>query len=231
MEFKTQINQEEIDKIAKEAATKAISDELNKYFNNYDSPFRKKLREALEAKELPFSFQLPDIIAVINDKIAQEIDIIANKALAETYIPWVRKTLTRAEPTVMFSDILYIFVKELSIDKRGECEVEVDYNNRFGWYIVKLTHGDIEYELTLHSKDKDKNSFQLLSLPNQGYDRFNGKTEATIQLQDGILKVPFSRNILNDNFIGYVASLVIAKSEIIMDSTDFYDEWFSGCRC
>lgn len=52
---------------------------------------------------------------------------------------------------------------------------------------------------------------------------------------DGVtLEMPFTRDVLADDFTAYIARLVIGNCLITMDCTDFRDEMFpedEECRC
>ena len=71
--------------VLKEAANKWAMNgalkSIEEYYSGYNSPFRKTIEEELKKTEVGHGIQLPDIIALINDSLSKEIDLLANTAI------------------------------------------------------------------------------------------------------------------------------------------------------
>jgi hypothetical protein len=53
-----------------------------------------------------------------------------------------------------------------------------------------------------------------------------------IKVEGAELEMPFTPDVLRDDFISFMARLVISKSVITMDTTDFDDNLFpERCHC
>lgn len=216
-----------------EYALKGANDVIKEFYTGYDSPYKKALREAMLNKELGLRFDLPDIVAKINDAITGEIDKLANEAIALTYIPMVKELITRAEPVIKFSDFLREIISDLFIKHPEDIELEMELNAKYGWYEITITTEERSWSLTLHkgfedSKETEK-YFQFLSLPDmqERQNRF-----MKLKVGDVSLEIPFTSNILNDKVARLVATYLIAKTKIVVDVTELEDEFFpERCHC
>jgi hypothetical protein len=51
-------------------------------------------------------------------------------------------------------------------------------------------------------------------------------------VDDAKIELPFTRNVLQDNFVSYLASIVLCNSKITMDCDGFEDNMFpERCHC
>ena len=100
------INLEDLQNKANQSAQKGAMEAIEKFYTSYDSPYKKAIEENLKEKGLNGSIKIPDIVGLLNNKINDEISKIANTAVANTFIPYVVKMLTNAEPIVKLSKIL-----------------------------------------------------------------------------------------------------------------------------
>src|SRR6476661_4245160 len=100
------INTEVLQQKANEYAMKGAEEALKGFYTSYNSPYKKAIEENLKNKGLDHSFNIPDIVGVLNDKFSQEIDLIANTAIAKSFVPMIKQILTREDAEVKFSDIL-----------------------------------------------------------------------------------------------------------------------------
>ncbi len=226
---------------AEEAAMKGAVKTIEEFYNGYDSPFRKSVKEFLEKQEMSWNFNLPEILTVINEKIGKEIDLIANTAVAKSFVPLVARFLTREDKEIKFSDILKEFIeamKDYSIDTpdMGDFSCSIKKNPSHGWLEIEIGSTykkEKEYSFTLHTYDREKTSdvqkYQLLSLP---YD-YSDTTKKTMKLSlDGVtLELPFIKDVLSDKFMSFMARIIIANSHITMDVNDFDEEMFPRDEC
>lgn len=223
---------------ANEYALKGAVETIKDFYSGYNSPYRKAIEESLTGRSLGFNFDLPDIVAAINDNLSKEVDSIANTAIAQTFIPLVQKFLTREEKEIKFSDILKEFVDEHSLNNYNDCSCEVLENERHGWLSVSIVGENKSYDLTLHKdyqSEKDGiKKYCFLSLPyRDGINNSYGSKSMKLSLNDGAtLEMPFTRDVLSDRFTSYIARLIMSKSLITMDTDSFHEDMFpERCHC
>lgn len=220
---------------ANEYAMKGAIESIKEYYSGYNSPFRKKIDEDLKKQELGWSLELPDILALINESLTKEMEVIANTAVSHTYVPMVQNLLTRVNKEIRFSEILKEFIECVEPDHMHDCEVSVKENSSHGWLEVNIEHEKRSYELTLHkdhdSEKKGEKKYYILSLP---YNSFSDsrKDKMTFEMEGGKLEMPFQRDVLKDKFLSYIARVIICRSVITMDTREFDEDMFpERCHC
>lgn len=220
---------------ATEAAMKGAMTSIDEFYTGWSSPYRKQIDEHLKKTQINGSIDLPDIISLINEKLTKEIDLIANTAVSKSFIPLVQKFLTREDKEIKFSDILKKFIETHESKNVDYFEVSVK-ESKHGWLDVKISCEDKEYDLTLHadyhSKKEDVKKYQFLSLPRNTVSDL--KQTMKLSLDGVTLEMPFTRDVLHDDFTSYIARLVIGNSLITMDCSDFDEDWFRSdeeCHC
>lgn len=223
-----------------EAALKGALDCIESYYTGYNSPFKKAIEEELLKSKANYKFDLPDIIAVVNQSLSNEIDKIANTAIAKTFLPMVTRFLTREKKEVNFSEMLKMVIDEYHTDlDQDEFSCNIETNDKYGWLDITVRADKRTYKMTLHKKDKKaeegKSKYQLLSLPYKGVDdsdRYASKKTMKISLDGVTLELPFTSDVLADEFVAYGARIMMADSEITMDCEDFTEDMFpERCHC
>lgn len=214
---------------AKHAMAGAIA-EIKDYYEGYNSPYRKKIKEELEKQDFAFPVTLPDVLAQINETLTAEVNKIANNSVSNTFLPMVQKYLTRTEPTTPFSTIL----KEFISHHEGEYEdytVSVEERLSYGWLDVKLHFKEEVTHMTLHKDHygKEEKRYKILGLPK--FDEKGAYDDSVTVYRDGSFKVPFSKDVLSNNFILFCARVMLSESKIIMDVTDFDEDMFEKDEC
>ena len=245
MELVGKVDLKKLQQKADESAQKGAEECVNEFYNGYNSPYKKKIKEALENKAIDNQFAIPDIIGVLNDKFSKEVDQIANTAIAKTFIPLVKEFLTREDAEIKFSDILKKFI-DISEYKYSDDLSSDDYSvekiedtSRFlnsSFFEYQITNGKVGYELRFHKKSKEKTT--IMSLPyllddRQKYSRgYEVKQTMKLSLDGGAtLELPFTKGILEDRFISFIARLVIGENNIIFDVEDFDEDMFPRDEC
>lgn len=248
MEILPKLDNEVLQQKANEYAMKGAEESLKEFYTGYDSPYKKAIEENLKTKGVDSNFDIPDIIGVLNDKFTKEIDQIANQAIAKSFIPLVKNFLIRENHEIKFSDILKKFIDRTNFEYNQKyndadredfsCE-EVQEDRKYNSFVsYRITDGKIGYELRFYKKDE--NTTTILSLPpkldDRGnyYDRSDVREKMTVSLDGVSLELPFTRGILEDDFLSYIARLVIGNNNIIFDCTDFDDDMFpydDHCHC
>lgn len=233
------INTEELqiaaNKYAQEGAVKTIKD----FYTGYNSPYIKALEENLLNRGFDNSFTLPDVVANINEALSAEIDKIANAAIAKTFIPLVTKILTRADAEMKFSEILEKFINcvrfQYDTDQdTDDFDIDVEKDDKSFIRLV-ISNCDKRYEIGFYNEgtynEELKDVYTIYSLPKN-----HGKSNQTmkIAIENATLELPFTPGILHDEFIAFIASLVMAKTKITFDVMEFNDDMFpqrDHCHC
>lgn len=231
------LNAEVLQEKANEFAMKGATESIKEFYSGYNSPYRKAIDEQLKSSEINGSIQLPNIISLINESLSKEIDAIANNAVAKTFVPLVQRFLTREAKEIKFSEVLKTFVTETDGKDEEDYYIEMDKDEKFGWYNIKITGNGKEYKLTMHedydTRKEEVKKYNFLSLPYEtsSYDR-RSKDTMKLSIDGTTLELPFTRDVLSDPFVSYIARLVIAGSSITLDTKDFDESMFpERCHC
>ncbi len=230
---------------ADEAAMKGAINSIEEFYSGYNSPYKKAITDKLQNKGVDPNFDLPDIIGVLNDKFTKEVDLIANTAVAKSFLPMLKEFLSREDAEIKFSNILRKFIDRTEFKYDNEKSIE-DYTveriskyedssvlkNTFFSYIV--SDGKLSYELLFY---KHKDVITMSSLPyildeSGRFNHYEIKQKMKVSLDGGAtLELPFTKGILEDDFISFVARLVIGNNSIVFDVEDFNDEMFPPDEC
>jgi len=239
------IDNEQLQQKANEYAQKGAEDCLKEFYTGYNSPYKKAIEENLKGKGVDNDLDIPDIIGVLNDKFSQEVDQIANTAVAKSFLPMVKSFLSREDGEIKFSQILEKFVEVSGFKHNDDLysnnyEVEKiedtskSYSSSFFEY--QITNGVIGYELRFFKKGDTTTT--IMSLPYMMDDRkkylrsYESKQTMKISLDGGAtLELPFTKGILEDEFISFIARLVIGNNNIIFDTEDFNEDMFPRDHC
>lgn len=247
MKILPQINFELLQQKANEYAMKGAEESLKEFYTGYNSPYKKAMDENLKNKGLDHSFDIPDIIGVLNDKFSDEIDQIANQAISKSFIPLIKKFLIRENPEIKFSYILEQFIERTDfeynqkyndLDNSDYSVEKVDEDRASSsFFSYRISDGKIGYELRFY---KGNSGIEIITLPYKldkngtYYDRSDSREKMTVSLDGVKLEIPFTRGILEDDFMSFIARLVIGNVKIIFDCEDFNDDMFptnDHCHC
>lgn len=229
---------EEIQKKADEYAMKGALKSMEDFYTGYDSPYKKAIKEKLDKHELG-NIEIPDIIGILNDGLSREIDAIANSAIAKSFIPLVKRFLVRENTEMTFSEFLKKFIKEVDAENIEQCDLHVDIDKQHGWICVAISHTTKydktrKYNLTFHEDWKTKNEpvrkYKLLSLP---YNETKYIPTVKVSVDGGSIEVPMTSDVLHDDFMSFVARLVMCETSFTMDCDEFTEDMFPehGCHC
>ena len=237
------ISLEALQQKANEYAMKGAEEALKEFYTSYNSPYKKAIEENLKNKGLDHSFNIPDIIGVLNDKFSKEVDQIANQSIAKSFIPMVKEFLTREKSEIKFSEILKGFIgitdfnrDEMDIDDyRVEKIEDLGKGYKSSFFEYQITNGKRGYELRFYS---NSDGITIMSLPYTLNERgtyhggYESKQTMKISLDGGVtLELPFTKGILEDRFVSFIARLVIGNNKIIFDVTDFNEDMFPEDEC
>ncbi|MCT8340519.1 hypothetical protein MG296_10675 [Flavobacteriaceae bacterium TK19130] len=218
---------------ANEYAQKGAEETIKEFYSGYSSPYKKAIKEHLENRGFDHAFDLPDVVASINESLTKEIDKIANTAVAKTFVPMVTEFLTRAPKKMNFSEVLKEFINCSDFDHDEENEddycVNIIKEDRSFLRLV-LENGTDEYEIGFY---KEKDGYTIYSLP----FTYSGEKERImkISLDGGVnLELPFTKGVLENKFTSFIARLVMAETVITFDVKEFSEDMFperDHCHC
>lgn len=236
-----EIDHSKIKKVAEEAAEKAILNVVDEYYNSYNSPYKKHIKQQLESSNIITNIKLPDVVGLINDKLSQEFDMIANSAVANTFVPLLKKLCVRADDKVRLSEILVMYVEKYQYKDVDFEEYEVSVVEEDGSIFMQINFGFPEYLYTMYLHDKnyyDKdlkpcwNVYRITEISNEKIERYD---TFTVQVKDDDklkFNLPYRRDLLLDSIISLTATCMISNTEIILDVDEFDEEWFEEeCHC
>lgn len=231
MELTAKINQDQLKEAIDKAALKGAVDVINDYYTGYNSPYKKALKEELEKKTINLiGLNLPDIIGLINDKMKQEIEVIANNAVAQTYLPMLQNSIFRHEKEVNFSEIIKKLIKVHDIDysNQDDWEIIIDESKEYKWLNISIEENKKKlYRFTMHYR-KENEKYIILSLPRNDGEWIKYTNEET-KTQ---VEIPMLPDFLSDEVNSLIASLIISGSEIELDCEGFEDWMFDEkCHC
>ena len=238
------LDKEALEKKANELAYKAAVSELEDFYTGYNSPFKKQLRESFNNKTISLSFEIPDILAVLNKEISKKADEIANTAIAKTFLPMATELFTRIESEINLSEMLKEFISQTSYSYDDDISTDdftlsieqsyPDSNCLQEFNTLEISSNNKKYEVSIQIKEtaENKKFFTVTSLPHQ---RTTHNRTMEFTLENGArLEMPFEQSILSDHFNMYLARLVIAKTRVFFDVDDFEEDLFperDNCHC
>jgi hypothetical protein len=229
------IDLEVLQKAANEAAMKGALASIEEFYTGWNSPYRKGLNTAMENIKLDNSFQLPDIVALINSALSKEIDAITNTAISKTFLPLVKNILTRAEPEIRFSDILEKIIEfhyDAEDDDKEDYRVELEPSDGSFMY-VEIFAPKVSYRLGFYKNREQNDVWEMFTLPTKKEDYSLRTASQTMKVTlDGVtLEMPFTKDVLSDNFVAYCARLVMCNTKITIKNANFDDDMFPERTC
>lgn len=216
------IDTEVLKKQALESATKGALAEIKDFYEGYNSPYRKGIKESLDNQGLGNGvFSLPNVIGLINTALSAEIDRIVNNTIANTYLPMVTDVLTGIDKELKLSEIIDTIKGRIYSD--DEFYANICKHDSYNWYELDIKIGNYHYQITLHENHNEKGKYHLLSMPYKKdsttrYMRFHVGDKRYIEM-------PFEANITNDEVAIICAKLLIADTAIEIDfDGEYYPE-------
>ena len=248
MEILPVLDMQELQKKANEFAMEGATESLKEFYSGYSSPFRKALDEKLKSVGVGnHSLDLPDMIALMNDSMSKEIDLLANEALSKTFLPLMKQFLTRVESEMTMTQFLTEFVEATDSKDIDDVSISFEKHHEYSWYEVKLSCEDYEYKMTLHEDYGSKNipgsprRLKLLQIPHliekstkTKYSSYSYDKPRMMKLTQGnvTLELPFTQDVLRDSFQSLCARMIICGTVITIDTEEFSEDMFPDqCHC
>lgn len=227
------IDMEEVQKAANEYAMQGIRKALQNFYEGYNSPFIKAITEQMSSQVPSFTLDLTGVMALLNEALVSTMDEVVNQAVAKSYIPLVRKLLTRSRDKVKVSEIVKEFIDTYSyLQSRDEDNFTVllKKDQILDWYELTLESekDEVNIQITLHTDDKPgTGEYKIICMP--GCDEFGnrfGRMKCTFNTDDGkpvVMEMPYGYGILRNNFLRFIANIVTFQIPVIIDKYDFDD--------
>lgn len=222
------LNMDLLQEKANEAAMKGALAAIEDYYTGYESPFKKAIRDQIISKESGnLRIDLPDVVSLLNDALAKEMDIIANKAVSKTFVPLVSELISRTPKQIKFSEFLAEFGRVHQIEDIDSCSCYLKEDEYHGWINLELSFEGERYCITLHkdwdSRNKTTPLRRILSMPHE----YTMSQKMNVSLDGGAtLELPMVKSVFEDRFLKYIANLILNDTLIEMDCDDFEESMF-----
>lgn len=233
-----QLDEQKIQQMAEKYAMEGAEKAIREYYTGYNSPYMKAMKEHLEKIAPSPRFDLPDITAVINKALSDRIMDLCNEVMTHSYAKLFNRMLTRNEENLVTTQDMFMqfgyYVKDREGDDFDEEGLDFEaktskysFTDKFRYFVFKY-NDEVEFELSVWDDGKDENGctlYTLSGLPGrQKYDKLDNRSRyAKITLDDGkTAEVPIIDDVLSNDFLAYLANLLIFKTKIKVVS---YHEW------
>lgn len=221
---------------ANEAAMKAARQEINDFYNGYNSPFRKAVHEYLEKNTPSVNFDLPNLVEEIQKSLISEIEKFESTTAIKNCVAAIRKSITKLnlenDGTIKLSSVLEEMEYEIDVKNGEYIEAEVsEPDPSYGWRDLELTihkeDEEKEFKVTLHEDNEYKNGqlihtdrYILLGLP---YSRYNSE-KAKVKIHDTPdveIELPIFHGLADNHVLMTIARLVMYRTPIIIDCESY----------
>lgn len=222
--------QEMAQQYAMQGAEKAIKD----FYTGYDSPFMNAIqRELKEKMETNLFFELSQMTAAINQALNDKVSEMANTVVANTFLPMLNRMFSQERKTVVTTQDLYNHFGDAMKEDLGDDfdpeRMEIEIKNHDGmisnFQDLRFRYDcDTKFELSLMSNGDPKTDehgntlYKITSLPgcSQYYsDHYPRERQMRIRMKDGwTLEMPFTPDVLRDEFMRYVAGLLLTNTMV-----------------
>lgn len=224
---------------AMQGAEKAIKD----FYTGYDSPFMKEVQRQLSEKmKTNIFFELSQMTAAINQALNNKVSEMANTVVANTFLPMLNRMFSQERKTVVTTQDLYEHFgdamkedlddefdpeeMELLIEQIGIDTISDHRKLRFCYC------GETKFDIRLmksnsHPKDDNGNTLYMITeLPGCSQyriDDYPRERQMRIRLNEGAtLEMPFTPDVLRDEFMRYVAGLLLTNTMVIIKNYHEY---------
>ena len=235
-----ELPEEEIQQMAEKYAMEGAEKAIREYYTGYDSPYVKAMKEHLERIAPSPRFNLPDITATINKALSDRIMDLCNEVMTHTYAKLFNRMLTPDENNLISTQDLFQqfgdYIKDREDDDFEEDELDFEAaTSQFSYSKFRFLRfkykGKLEFELSIWDDGgKDEHGeplYTLSALPgHQQYHNLDNRSRmAKITLENGkTAEIPIIDDVLSNDFMAYLAHLLICKTKIRMNK---YPEYYN----
>lgn len=225
------IDMEAVQKVANEAATKAVIKSIEEYYTGHNSPFRKQIDAWLKENAPSVQLELPAFGELVNQSLKAEIDEILKVSAISNYASAIRRGLThqnlQEDGTLKLSDLCKEMEDVLGYGRRDdddyiEVEVKETHNSWLDMSILVNKDGEeVKYEVTLHMMFDKSGNYCILSLPYKMEDGLYC-TKTRVKTDNGIsIEMPAYVGVTDDDVLMAIARCVMFHTPIVID-THYY---------
>lgn len=231
------LDDKKLQEMAEQYAMKGAEQAIKDFYTGYQSPFMEEVQRQLKERlETNLFFELPTMTAAINQALNDKISEMANTVVASTFIPMINRMFTGERKAVVTTqDLFEHFGDAMKEDLDDEFDAELlelqvgksngtVYEHRDLYFCYD---NDKKYELSLMSSsrepkadDKGNIYYIITSLPGCGQyrlDTYPRERQMRIRLNEGAtLEMPFTPDVLRDEFMRFVANLLICNSKVVI---------------
>ncbi len=221
------IDMERLYNVATEAVHNAAEKEIKDFYEGYNSPFRKKIKESLEKTIPDANFEIPNLLEATQNALVAEFEKNANKSIVECCANQLQKCLTKLplekDGSIKLSKVFEIMSKNKEIDSTLVLEAKKDCV--CSWYDVTVkVESDINdktHRFTLHSNEycrEHKDKYTVLSIREDDH-----YSDAKMNIGELEVRMPVFRNLVHDHILMTIAKLIMYKVPVEIDGTYFTD--------
>lgn len=225
------IDMERLYKVAVEAAHKAAEREIVDFYDGYGSPFRKKVKEALEKTIPDGNFDIPNLLEQTQNALVAEFEKNANKSIVECCANQLKECLTKLPVEQDGSIKLSKVFRIMSRDSKYNDDIitmEAKKDSCYTWYnvTVKITSDGTTKEshrFTLHANDyseEHQDKYVVLSIKNE-----ESYADAKMEIDGREVSIPVFKNLAHSSVMMTIAKLVMFKIPVEIDDTYFTNEY------
>ena len=221
------IDMERLYNVAVEAVHNAAEKEIKDFYEGYNSPFRKKIKESLEKTIPDANFEIPNLLEATQNALVAEFEKNANKSIVECCANQLQKCLTKLplekDGSIKLSKVFEIMSKNKEIDSTLVLEAKKD--RAYSWYDVTVKFesdiNDKTHRFTLHSNEychEHKDKYTVLSIHEDDH-----YSDAKMNIGELEVRMPVFRNLVHDHILMTIAKLSMYKVPVEIDGTYFTD--------
>lgn len=238
------LDEEKLQAMAEQYAIKGAEQAIKDFYTGYKSPFMAEIQRQLDEKmKMNLFFEIPTMTAAINQAINDKISEMANTVVAQTFLPMLNRMFSDERKTVVSTQDLYQHFGDTMKEDEGDdfdgeyLEIQIrDHSDEYSQHkkLSFLYRGEEKYELSMmscHKNETDENGntlFMITYLPGCSQYRFDSyprERQMRIRLDEGAtLEMPFVPDVLRDEFMRYVAGLLICNTKVVISSYHDYED-------
>ncbi len=233
---KIELDENKIQEMAEKYAIQGAEQAIKNFYTGYDSQFKKKVEKELADKvQTNFFFQLPLLTAAINQAINDKVTEMANTMVANTFLPMLNRMFTQERKTVVTTQDLYEHFGDVmreDLDDEFNCDlmeldIKCDTTSDYTFRDLSFRYdGNEKFRLSLMQSSRKETDeygnalYMITALPGCSQyhaDYYPRERQMRLRLKNDVtLEMPFVPDVLRDEFMCYVASLLLNNTKVII---------------
>lgn len=232
---------EAIQKVANEAATKAVIEEVNNFYTGYNSPYRKQVKEWLAQNAPSLMLELPEFGELVQQSLKAEIDKIVKTISIENYARAIREDLSHQnlneDGTLNITELCeaacdYAELDDHYDDGDDSVDMEITDDNTYGRkkrVTIKIVRdGDEkEFNFSLYPHDnKQEEQWQIIGMPYATREDGLYYDKVRVHTPDKLtIELPGYCGVSDNKLLMAIARCVMFRTPIRINKS-----WFSRSR-